>query len=91
MQTSATLTEQDTMNDLLAMEKQIISSYNVGITEASCPDLRQTLTNSLIGSQQMQFEVFDTMRKQGWYQTKNAQEQDVTSAKNKYNGIKNQL
>ena len=91
MQTSATLTEQDTMNDLLAMEKQIISSYNVGITEASCPDLRQTLTNSLIGSQQMQFEVFDTMRKQGWYQTKNAQEQDVTNAKNKFNGIKNQL
>ncbi|NLN48248.1 MAG: spore coat protein [Clostridiales bacterium] len=91
MQTSATLTEQDTMNDLLAMEKQIISSYTVGITEASCPDLRQTLTNSLIGSQQMQFEVFDTMRKQGWYQTKDAQEQDVTNAKNKYNGIKNQL
>lgn len=91
MQTSATLTEQDTMNDLLAMEKQIISSYTVGITEASCPDLRQTLTNSLIGSQQMQFEVFDTMRKQGWYQTKDAQDQDVTDAKNKYNGIKNQL
>lgn len=91
MQTNTTLTEQDTMNDLLTMEKQIISSYSVGITEASCPDLRQTLTNSLIGSQQMQFEVFDTMRKQGWYQTKDAQEQDVTSAKNKYNGIKNQL
>lgn len=91
MQTNTTLTEQDTMNDLLTMEKQIISSYSVGITEASCPDLRQTLTNSLIGSQQMQFEVFDTMRKQGWYQTKDAQGQDVTDAKNKYNGIKNQL
>ncbi len=85
------MSEQDIMNDLLTMEKQITSSYNVGITEASCPNLRQTLTNSLVGSQQMQYEVFDIMRKQGWYQTKDAQAQDVTNAKNKYNSIKNQL
>jgi spore coat protein F len=91
MQTSKTLTEQDTMNDLLTMEKQIASAYNVAVTEASCQELRQTLTNSLIGTQQMQFGVFDIMRKQGWYQTKDAQEQDVTNAKNKYNGIKNQI
>ncbi|MCK9218229.1 MAG: spore coat protein [Firmicutes bacterium] len=91
MQSSNSLSEQDVMNDLLTMEKQIASAYNTGVTEASCQDLRQTLTDSLVGTQQMQYSVYDTMRKQGWYQTKDAQEQDVTNAKNKYNSMKNQL
>ncbi len=91
MHTDNTMSEQDIMNDLLTLEKQISSAYNTGITEASCPNLRQTLTDSLVGIQQMQYSVFDQMRKQGWYQTKDAQAQDVTTAKDKYNGVKNQL
>jgi spore coat protein F len=85
------MSEQDILNDLLAMEKQISSAYNTGITEASCPNLRRTLTDSLVGTQQMQFTVYDTMKKQGWYQTKDAPDQDVNNAKNKYSNIKNQL
>lgn len=91
MHTEKSMSEQDIMNDLLAMEKQIISAYNTGVTEASCQNLRQTLTDALVGTQQMQFSVFDTMRKQGWYQTKDAADQDVTNAKNKFGNIKNQL
>ena len=91
MHTDRSMSEQDIMNDLLAMEKQISSAYNTGITEASCQNLRQTLTDALVGTQQMQFSVFDTMRKQGWYQTKDAPDQDVNNAKNKYGNIKNQL
>lgn len=91
MHTEKSMSEQDVMNDLLAMEKQIISAYNTGITEASCQNLRQTLTDALVGTQQMQFSIFDTMKKQGWYQTKDAPDQDVNNAKNKYSNIKNQL
>ena len=91
MHTEKSMSEQDIMNDLLAMEKQIISAYNTGITEASCQNLRQTLTDALVGTQQMQFSIFDTMKKQGWYQTKDAPDQDVNNAKNKYSNIKNQL
>lgn len=91
MHTDRSMSEQDIMNDLLAMEKQISSAYNTGITEASCQNLRQTLTDALVGTQQMQFSVFDTMKKQGWYQTKDAPDQDVNNAKNKYTNIKNQL
>lgn len=71
--------------------RMISSAYNTGITEASCPNLRQTLTDSLVGIQQMQFTVFDAMRRQGWYQTKDAPDQDVNNAKNKYGNVKNQL
>ncbi len=91
MHNNRPMSEQDVMNDLLAMEKQISSAYNTGITEASCPNLRQTLTDSLVGIQQMQFTVFDAMRRQGWYQTKDAPDQDVNNAKNKYGNVKNQL
>lgn len=91
MHTDRFMSEQDIVNDLLAMEKQIISAYNTGVTEASCQNLRQTLTDALVGTQQMQFSVFDTMRKQGWYQTKDAADQDVNNAKNKFTNIKNQL
>lgn len=85
------LSEQDIMNDLLTMEKQITSAYNTGITEASCQNLRQTLTNNLVDTQQLQYTIFDTMKKKGWYPTKDAQDQDVNNAKNKYSSMKNQL
>ena len=91
MHNNKSMSEQDILNDLLAMEKQISSAYNTGITEASCPNLRQTLTDSLVGTQQMQFTVYDSMRNQGWYQGKDAPDQDVNNAKNKYSNVKNQL
>lgn len=85
------LNEQDVMTDLLTMEKQITSSYNTGITESSCPNLRQTLTDSLTDTQTIQYQVFDAMRKNGWYQTKDAPDQEVNTTKTKYEQIKNQL
>ncbi len=88
---SATLSEQDILTDLLTLEKQIASSYNTGITEASCVNLRQTLTGSLTNTHTVQYQVFDSMKKHGWYQTKDASDQDVSNAKSKYQQIKNQL
>ena len=91
MSNNTQLSEQDMMNDLLTMEKQITSAYNTGITEASCQNLRQTLTTNLVETQQLQYTIFDTMKKKGWYQTKDAQDQDVNNAKNKFTNMKNQL
>ncbi len=91
MNNNAQFNDQDIMDDLLTMEKQIISAYNTGITESSCQNLRQTLTSNLLETHQLQHTIFDTMKKKGWYQTKDAQDQDVNNAKNKYSNIKNQL
>ncbi|SHJ07850.1 spore coat protein [Lutispora thermophila] len=91
MNNNPQLTDQDIMNDLLAMEKQIASAYNTGITEASCQNLRKTLTDNLLDTQQLQYTIFDTMKRKGWYQTKDAQDQDVNNAKSKYTNIKNEL
>ncbi|KAB3534402.1 spore coat protein [Alkaliphilus pronyensis] len=83
--------EKELMNDLIASEKQISSSYNIGITEASCSNLRQHLTNCLNNSHQIQYDIFDAMRQRGWYQVKKANSQDVESAKTRYNQEKTQL
>ncbi len=85
------LNEQDIVNDLLIFEKQITSAYNTGITESSCPNLRQTLTDSLTASQTVQYQVFDAMKKHGWYETKDATDQEVNNTKQKYQQLKNQL
>lgn len=83
--------EKELMNDLLSNEKQVTSAYNTGITETSCPNLRQHLTKCLTDSQQIQYQVFDAMKQRGWYQTKPAASQDVQNAKTKYNQIMNEL
>lgn len=87
----ASFTEKELMNDLITSEKQVTSAYNVGITEASCQNLRQHLTKCLNENQDIQYQIFDTMQQRGWYQTKQAQTQDVQSAKTKYNQMKNEL
>lgn len=86
-----TFTEKELMNDLLTSEKQVTSAYNVGITEASCPNLRQHLTKCLTDTQEIQYQIFNAMKQRGWYQTKPAQSQDVQSAKTKYNQMKSEL
>ncbi|SDJ95130.1 spore coat protein [Natronincola ferrireducens] len=87
----ASFTEKELMNDLLASEKQVTSAYNVGITETSCPNLRQHLTSCLNDSQHIQYNIFNAMQQRGWYQTKQAPAQDVQNAKTKYNQMKNDL
>ena len=87
----SSFTEKELMNDLIASEKQVTSAYSVGITEASCPNLRQHLTKCLNESQAIQYQLFNAMQQRGWYQTKQAQTQDVQNAKTKYNQMKGDL
>lgn len=79
------MTEKDLMHDLLATEKQVISAYSVGITETSCPNLRNTLVTNFKNAQDAQYKVFDAMRQKGWYPIKDAQDADVQKAKDDAN------
>lgn len=85
------LTEKDLMNDLLATEKQVISAYSVGITETSCPNLRNTLVDNFKNAQDTQYKVFDAMRQKGWYTVKDAQDADVQKVKNDATTMMNEL
>ncbi len=85
------LTEKDLMHDLLATEKQVITAYSTGITETSCPNLRNTLVNNFKNAQDTQYKVFDVMRQKGWYATKDAPDADVQKAKTDVTNMANEL
>jgi len=83
--------EKDMMTDLLATEKQVITAYSTGITETSCQNLRNTLVNNFKNVQDVQFKVFDAMKQKGWYQTKDAPDQEVQQAKDHSNQLSQEL
>lgn len=83
--------EKDLMQDLLTSEKQVVSAYSTGITETSCPNLRNTLVNNFKNAQDVQYRVFDTMRQKGWYPTKDAPDAEVNQLKNEANQMLGEL
>ncbi|WP_138205528.1 spore coat protein [Haloimpatiens lingqiaonensis] len=91
MTNQPSFTEQELMQDILATEKQVISAYGTGITESSCPNLRNVLVDNFSRTQDIQYKVYDAMRQKGWYQTKDAQDNEVQQAKNKSTTMMNSL
>lgn len=85
------MNEKELMHDLLTTEKANISAYSTGITESSCPNLRDTLINNFKNAQDVQYKVFDAMRQKGWYPTKDAPESEVTQLKNETNQMAREL
>lgn len=83
--------EKDLMQDLLTSEKQVVSAYSTGITETSCPNLRNTLVNNFKNAQDVQYRIFDTMRQKGWYATKDAPDTEVNQLKNEANQMMGEL
>ena len=84
-------TDQDRMEDLLAQEKYLADGYSTFIPEASCPELRQVLSENLNGCFNDQYAVFDKMSQLGWYATKNAPQTEIDEAKQKFSQLKQQL
>ena len=85
------LTDQDKIEDLLSEEKYLISGYGTFIPEASCPQLRQVLTQNFTECVQNQYTIFDQMNQLGWYPTKDAPVADVNAAREKFQQMQQQL
>jgi len=76
------------MNDMLITEKNMIKNYSTFITETSCPNMRQVLTQNMTETAHDQYRLFDTLRQRGVYPTKDAPDSEVTAAKQKLNQMK---
>ena len=84
-------TDQDRMEDLLSQEKYLIDGYATFIPEASCPNLRQVLSENLNGCFNNQYTVYDKMSQLGWYPTKSAQQAEINEAKQKFAQLQQKL
>ncbi len=85
------LTEQEIMNDALSSEKQMISAYGTFLAESTCENLRTELAKIINDKQQIQYQIFDTMKTKGWYNVKNANLNDVQTATQKYQTMQQNL
>mgnify|MGYP001317448311 CR=1 FL=1 len=81
---STTFKEKDLLQDMLVLEKDIVKYYGSYLVEASCPKLRDTINQNLQDSANDQFSVFNAMQSRGYYPVKDAPEQEVAQAKDKF-------
>jgi spore coat protein F len=91
MHTTPNMTEQELLNDLLEQEKQLVKNYATFITETSCPNMRQILIDQFNKTCQSQYDVFDQMKQKGFYQVKDAPDQEVALTKQQMTQMKSQL
>jgi spore coat protein F len=83
--------EKEILNDMLNTEKEIVKLYSSAVTESSCPNMRQVLMRNATQTADDQFNIFNVMVNKGYYQKKDAQEQDVQQAMQKFQQIQSQL
>ena len=80
--------DKDLMNDLLASEKAVTSTYNTFTNECATAQVRDEFLNILNEEHQIQASVFDEMKKRGWYPTPSAEQEKIDQAKQKFQNEK---
>lgn len=75
------ITEKDSLSDLLMQEKDIIKVYGTFLPEGSSTQLRNILNKNMDVVAQQQFEVFQTMKNKGYYESKSADSDSINETK----------
>ena len=90
-QTAAPLSDQELAFDLLYQEKSLMANISSEVVEGSQPGLRNVMNDMFMQMGQDQLQIFQEMNSQGWYQLKPAPAQDVQTAKDKYQQMRQGL
>lgn len=84
-------TDREIMDDVLTSQKHITDVYNTFSNECVNQQLQADMMTILKEEHNMQFDVFSDMQKRGWYSPAAAEQQKITEAKTKFEGIATQL
>lgn len=76
--------EKDIVNDCLASQKYLTSSYNTFAGECVNQNLRDDFLNILKDEHQIQAELFSEMQSHGWYTVEPAEQQKINQARQQY-------
>lgn len=90
-QQQTALTDQELAFDLLYQEKALLSNIASEVLEVSQPGMRQVLNDCYMQIGQDQLSIFNAMEQQGWYPVKPAQQQDIQTAKQKYQQMRSTI
>ena len=85
------LTDQELAFDLLYQEKALMANISSEVVEGSQPGLRNVMNDMFMQMGQDQLQIFQAMNNQGWYPLKPAQPQDIQTAKQKYEQMRQTL
>ncbi|MCA1024041.1 spore coat protein [Halobacillus litoralis] len=85
------MNERDFVNDLLATEKYMTSSYSTALNEASNQAIYQDLATIFKETQDCQRNLYNLMFKHGWYALEQEENQKLDQAYQKFSGYQSQL
>jgi len=91
VQKTPQMNERDFVNDQLATEKYMTSSYCVAMHEASNDTLYQDLLAIFTETQQSQRDLYNLMFKKGWYKIEPAESQKLQQSYQQFSGYENQF
>jgi len=84
---TTTLQDQEIMTDVLTSQKHETGMYNTMANECVTPGIRDEMLNILREEHQIQADVFNEIQKRGWYQTKPADQQQLTQTRTKFQNM----
>ncbi|MBE5756946.1 MAG: spore coat protein [Clostridiales bacterium] len=82
-----TLNEKDSLQDMLNLEKAIVKIYAMALTEGSSKCFRTLIKNGFTSSASDQFEVYQTMNKEGYYEPAPADKSVMDKEKDKFKKV----
>lgn len=82
-----TMGDKELMNDSIASQKMIESTYNTYANECVNPSLRSDFLNILKEEHDIQADLFSEVQKRGWYQTKPADQNEIAQSKQKFQSM----
>lgn len=84
MQTKMNMTDREYMEDVLLTAKTLTGLYHYATQESSTEQLHNQFKTNLNGSLMMQHNIYNTMQQHGWYPQQQAEQQQVSQVKTKF-------
>ena len=76
--------DRERLEDFLYNQKMITANYNTFAGECVCGNLRNDMLTILGEEHEIQNTLFTEMQTRGWYPTKQAEQKDLDTARQKF-------
>ena len=86
-----TLCEKDALQDVLDMEKLLMSYYSAALLEGSCKPFRKEILKHYTADAETQFLVFEQMLSRGYYEVQPAAKLMIDQTTEKFSKVLKQV
>ena len=85
------MNDRDRVNDVLTLEKYLTDSFNTAAREASHPQLHQDIMTILNETHQCQYEIYETMFRNGHYKLEAEERNKLDQTHTQFNNYSTQF